>query len=285
MVEIVLTAAERESGQLTEASVQKAIRAIREEGFVVLKDAVAPEHVQILREQVLADVQDFVNRPDAPFNWVKGNVQQDPPPFPPFLFRDVLANEFVIQITHQIMGDGVFNSFYSGNTALPSGERQPVHADQGHLWPNLEVAHPPYALVINLPLVDMSSENGSTEIWPGSHLDTSIAVQSGDIKVSPEKLDAQRKVSPPIQPTVSAGSLLIRDMRLWHAGMPNHTEQPRPMLAMIHNVAWWPTGKFALHPEAESLLSHPVLRQHADYSSTDINYKAAGSAYEFVESK
>jgi len=197
----------------------------------------------------------------------------------------VLANEFAIQVSHQLLGDGFYNAFYSGNTAMPSDQRQPVHADLGHLWPGLDAAHPAYALVVNLPLVDMGPENGSTEIWPGSHLETSVDIQSGEIKVTHDSLEARRLISPPVQPIVSAGSFLIRDMRLWHAGMPNHSSQPRPMLAMIHYISWWPSPKFLLHPDAEELLKHPVLRQHADYSSPEIDYTAAGSAHEFVDSK
>jgi ectoine hydroxylase-related dioxygenase (phytanoyl-CoA dioxygenase family) len=37
---------------------------------------------------------------------------------------------------------------------------------------------------------------------------------------------------PPCQPVVPKGSLVIRDLRLWHAGVGNQTEIPRVMLAM-----------------------------------------------------
>jgi len=285
MTTIELSNDERAQGRLSDETVKRGVKAIMDDGVVVLKDVVDPTHVAILRERVLEDVDKFVNRPDAPFNWNRGNVQQDPPPFPPYLFRDVLANEYAIQITHGVLGDGLYNAFYSGNTAMPSDQRQPVHADMGQLWQNQEIAHPPYALVVNLPLVDMGPENGSTEVWPGTHKDVTVSIQDGDIKVSPEALEVRRAVSPPLQPIVFAGSLLIRDMRMWHAGMPNRTQQPRPMLAMIHHVAWWPSGKFPLHSSAEELLKHPVLRQHADYSSEKIDYTTFGAAHEFAEAK
>lgn len=32
---------------------------------------------------------------------------------------------------------------------------------------------------------------------------------------------------------------MIRDLRLWHAGMPNRTDKVRVMLAMIHFAAWY----------------------------------------------
>lgn len=272
MVEITPTAAERERGLLDPAHLTQAVNALKEDGIVVLQGVIDPDHIAVLRERVLADVDLFVNRPDAPFNWNPGNVQQDPPPFPPFLFRDVLANDFAVQVNKELLGLGMYNGFYSGNTAMPSDRRQPVHADTGQLWPNLEIAHPPYALVVNVGLVDMSPDNGSTEIWPGTHLDTTVTISGGDIVVPDEVREARRTVSPPFQPTVPIGSVVIRDIRLWHAGMPNRTSTPRPMLAMIHFASWWHERPIRLHREAETLLSHPDLRQNATYFDGEIDY-------------
>jgi len=277
------TRAELERGELDAGRLATAVQALKEEGIVVLHDVVNVEHLAVLRERVLADVEKFINRPNAPFNWNRGNVQQDPPPFPPFLFRDVLANDLVIQVTKQLLGAGMYNGFYSGNTATPSDQRQPVHADTGQLWPNLEAAHPPYALVVNVGLVDMSPENGSTEIWPGTHVDPTIVAQDGDIKVPSDVLAARRAIAPPYQPTVPLGSVVIRDIRLWHAGMPNRTAIPRPMLAMIHYVSWWNAPPIRLDRSAEALLQHADLRQHATYTDEAIDYVAAPAGFEFEE--
>jgi len=285
MVTVSVSAREVAAGHLDAENLVIANRALKEDGIVMLKDIIDPEHIAVLREKVMEDVDLFVNRPNAPFNWNRGNVQQDPPPFPPYIFRDVLANDIVIEVTKSILGAGLYNSFYSGNTAMPSENRQPVHADSGQLWPNLEVAPPPYALVVNFGLVEMCPENGSTEIWPGTHLDTSVTMQSGDIEVAADVLEARRAVSPPFQPTVPIGSVVIRDMRLWHAGMPNRTQTPRPMLAMIHYVSWWPCGPFTLHKDAEDLLRHPDLRQNAKYVDGEINYVGFSSAHAFEEGR
>ena len=40
------------------------------------------------------------------------------------------------------------------------------------IYGRLPTAHPPHRLVVNIALVDVSEENGSTELWPGSHRDT-----------------------------------------------------------------------------------------------------------------
>lgn len=124
---------------------------------------------------------------------------------------------------------------------LPDGtpQRQPVHSDA-------DFAHPshPFALVVNVPLVTMTPENGSTEIWLGTHNNSKKAQEgahgeraSGRIKT--DLLEARRGVRGPCQPVVKKGSVVIRDLRLWHAGMPNLTQEVRIMLAMIHFAPWY----------------------------------------------
>ena len=258
-----------------------AIEALRRDGIVILEDAIDPDHLAIIRQKCLADVELLLNRKEKPFNWNPGNLQQDPPPFPPYLFRDVLVNDAVIAVTKGILGPGLKSAFYSGNTSLPSSHRQPVHADSGQLWPNLEVAHPAYAIVVNVGLMDMSEENGVTEMWPGTHLDTSVVMQSGDIKVSPEALEVRRAVQPPVQPNVKLGSVVLRDIRMWHAGMPNKTTEPRPMLAMIHFVSWWPTHPIKFPVGTEEIFVHQDLFTHAEFIESEIDYISAPGSYEY----
>jgi hypothetical protein len=50
---------------------------------------------------------------------------------------------------------------------------------------------------------------------------------------------ARRAVAPPVRGNARKGSVLIRDMRLWHRGTPNHSAATRFMIAMIHSVAWY----------------------------------------------
>jgi hypothetical protein len=260
----------------------KAIQAVREDGVVVLTDAVDMEHIETLKERWLADTELLLKREDKPFNWVSGNLQQNPPPFEPYLFRDILVNDAVIAVSLGILGRHMKCAFYSGNTALPSEARQPVHADVGQLWPNQTVAHPAYALVVNIPLVDVSAENGSTEIWPGTHLDTSIVMQDGDIKVAKEVYEARRKVCPELQPNIKAGSIVIRDIRMWHAGMPNHTKTPRPMIGMIHYVGWWWTAPLPFPKGTEKYFEHPDLRWHNEYTDEPIDHISAPGSYEYA---
>lgn len=272
-----------QAGTLTPEHLAAATRALQDDGVVVLNDIVSLDHITTLREKMLADLPAYLARTDAPFNFNTGNVQQEPPPFAPYLYKDVLLNDLVISVTHSLLGDGLHNGFYSGNTAVGgSAQRQPVHADTGQLWPNLAVAHPPFALVVNIPVVDATAANGSTEIWPGTHTDTTVYVQQSDIKLPPEAVEARRAVRPPLQPNVRAGSVVIRDIRLWHAGMPNTTDQARPMIAMIHYVSWWPAQMVQFPKSEKAFFAHLVLRTDAEFLDGPIDYIAHGGAYDFV---
>ncbi len=281
MTELAITAEEIGSGTMTAEHLAEALYALQTEGFVVLKDIVETAHLDILREKMLADVDAILAREDAPYNFNIGNVQQDPPPFPPYLFKDILVNEMVIAVTRALLGAGVKNAYYSGNTCLKSDKRQPPHADVGHLWAHMPVATPAFGVVVNVPVVDMDARNGSTEIWPGSHLDTTVSID-GSISVPTEVVEERRRKAPPFQPAVRRGSVLIRDIRLWHAGMPNHTDTPRPMIAMIHWARWWEISEPLRFPRGTELFfQHPVLRTQATFVEGPIDYIHHNEAYDF----
>ncbi|BDI30494.1 hypothetical protein CCAX7_25450 [Capsulimonas corticalis] len=282
---IKISSAELQSGTITPEHLAVAVEALSTDGYIVLEDVVDLDHVAVLREKMTQDVEASLRRPDAAFNFNRGNIQQNPPPYAPYLFRDVLVNDIAIAVTHAILGNGLKNGMYSGNTAIKAdGKRQPVHADIGQLWPNVH-ATPAFAFVVNVPVVDMTPENGSTEIWPGTHLDNTVAIQDEDIKVSLDVLEDRRRIVPPFQPSVKAGSIVIRDIRMWHAGMPNLTDQPRPMIAMIHYVSWFPAPEIEFADGSQAILEHPILKTSAKFVQDKINYIEQTEAYEFQAEK
>lgn len=221
------------SEKLTEAHVDRAVQALRVDGYVVLENIIEHEHLDILRERMDADAQILINAEKwGGAGQLKGHLQQGPPPFAPYIFRDIVANPYVIQVTKALLGPGLYNNFYNGNTNCPGSTTQPLHRDADHLWSDQEVAHPTAEVVVNISPQDTSEENGSVEIWPGSHLDI------GERRIDKEREEERRKISPPIRGSAKKGSALIRDMRLWHRGVPNPSDKPRHMIAMIHRVRW-----------------------------------------------
>ena len=283
MITIDVPDDDRAAGRLSGDSLRAAVDAVRSDGFVVLNDVVDPAHLDILHERMIDDLDALRARPDAPYNWNAGNLQQDPPPFPPYLFSDVLQNPFVISVTSAVLGPRIKNVMYGGNTALPGDQRQPVHADVGHLWPIdvLESPHPAAQLVVNVLTVDVSPENGATELWPGTHRELGVGI-GDDIKISAQALEDRRAICAPIQPTFRRGSMMIRDIRLWHAGMPNRTSAPRPMIAMIHTSEWLATGTPLVFPTGtESFFDHPVLTTAARFTGDPIDYLRGPRGFEY----
>jgi hypothetical protein len=238
MSEVTPTAAERAAERFGAAALQRAVAAVQSDGFVVINDVVDHTHLDLLHERMSEDLEKIRGLPVVPHNFVWGNIQQNPPPDAGLVFRDVVANPFVCQVTRALLGSGAFNDCLTGNSNVPGSGLQPVHVDDGQLWPHLSAAHPPARLVVNVALSKTTEENGAIELWPGTHLDTLMAI-GNNIRVPEEHVAARRAVRGPLLGATSKGAVLIRDMRLWHRGTPNHSAAPRFMIAMIHSVAWY----------------------------------------------
>ncbi|KAK5119201.1 hypothetical protein LTR85_007815 [Meristemomyces frigidus] len=205
---------------------------------------------------------------DMPFNYNVGNIQQDPPPVKEHFHESIFLNPIAGQITTGFLGPKPKWTFCSGNSALPptpgaEPQSQPVHADA-------DFAHPshPFALVVNVPLIKFTPENGSTECWLGTHTGelSGLRVQEGEHgerasgRIKEHLLAQRRQVRGPSQPVIEKGSIVIRDLRLWHAGMPNTTEDVRVMLAMIHFAPWYRNPmKLELADELK-----PIIEQQSD---------------------
>jgi ectoine hydroxylase-related dioxygenase (phytanoyl-CoA dioxygenase family) len=234
------------------------------DGLVIVEDVVPHQDIDLLNKKMTEDAHVLQARGDkGPFNYNKGNIQQDAPPVAEYFKTSIFTSmsSFALspmalqltlsldpvatQITTAMMGPRPKWTFCSANSAmatLPGGtpQRQPVHSDA-------DFAHPdhPFALVINIPLVTTTPENGSTEIWLGTHNGFGLDAQEGahgeraSGRIREDLLRQRQEVSPPIQPTIKKGSIIVRDLRLWHAGMPNLTQQTRVMLAMIHFAPWF----------------------------------------------
>lgn len=172
-------------------------------------------------------------------------MSQGPPLAPEMMYEDIWANSPALEVISSILGPEPVVNYVNGNTALGgySGARQRVHAD-------LTFNHGtfPFAIVTNYYLIDVSPSNGSTELWIGSHRDTSFADHRNchpdsakdvvwsehEFGIKANLLEDRRRLAPPVQPVVKKGSVVLRDLRLWHAGLANPSPDPRIMLAFVH---------------------------------------------------
>jgi len=233
---------------------------------------------------MLTDLNTLLNASDQvlPVQFVPGHLQQDAPPLAPYVFAELVANPWVIQVTQALLGAGVKNTYFSGNTNLPGSAAQPVHTDGQQLWVDQPAAHPAAALIINVAPLQVSPENGSIELWPGSHQEMVITPDSTSIKVPAADLARREKVSAPIRGNTEKGDVLIRDDRLWHRGMPNRSNLPRPMIAMIHRTGWYNSGgKLKFEPGCESAFEHPLLDANVEFVVEPIDYIFRHRPYDY----
>ncbi|GDY14324.1 hypothetical protein LBMAG53_32020 [Planctomycetota bacterium] len=254
---------ERSSGSWRPSTLAAAAAALHEDGVVALRQVVPPGPIATLCKKMLDDIE---------LATAKGRVKNDfqgirPPPCQPWLSADILNNDWVIAVTHAVLGDGLANVAYGSNTAYPGSAEQVCHADGGFLFPGL--AHPSVSLVVNVPLVDVDLANGATKLWPKSHLWLNAKDHS---RPTASELAVFEAAHPTERALTRIGDVVIRDPRLWHCGMPNTTAQPRPMIAMIHNKRCM-IGGFCAEVGSEAFFdSHPVLRHRVEFVPAPIDY-------------
>ena len=248
---ICIPEAVRQGGRATNELVAEGVAFLHRDGIVILENAVDTAHIDTLNALLSREALELAADPDHHFNFGKQtrNMDQAPPPRQDLMFKDIWCNPFAAAILAGILGPRPVVHYANGNTALMAAAtgRQPVHSDS-------EFAHPtfPFAMVVNINLVDTCAENGATEFWPGTHHCSTVdehalaaAADGGEqpprrlLDIKPELVEARRRHSPPVQARTKKGSLIIRDLRLWHAGMPNLTDEPRVMLAFVAQPAWF----------------------------------------------
>ena len=136
----------------------------------------------------------------------KGNVAQVPPMEKDYMFPEIYANKPAGAVMTNIFGPVPELRFVRSNTLIGNtSQRQRVHKD----LKGRHLCHP-CALAMNICLVDASPENGSTELWLGTHIDASFDdFEDPTLKlgwVKDDSLDARRKVRPPVYPSLKKGS-------------------------------------------------------------------------------
>lgn len=90
-------------------------------------------------------------------------------------------------------------------------------------------------MVANYYLCDTDESNGATEVWLRSHRETHFNMHQPSASwIKREHIEkASNGQFLAIRPAVKSGSVVIRDLRLWHAGRSNPPDNPRIMLAFV----------------------------------------------------
>lgn len=243
-------------------------QSLLEDGYVVLDDVVPVDVIDALRDAMERDIAELERRAASRPRPFPGHLQHQPPFAPGDLHREVLACPEVVAACRSVMGLDVRVVLYTANTNMPGSVRQIVHCDLTQLYPDLDPAPAaPPLLVCNVPLVDTSEQN-AVELWPGTHLDSRTHTSQGVNVGIPEDWLAERRLTrTPIQVAQRRGSVLLRDARLWHAGVPNTSGRARVMVAVGYAPAWYAAEPLVFPTAARSLIGSfgvPVLADFRD---------------------
>ena len=225
---MILTEEEQRCAALEDRRLSEAVQTLREDGFVVLERALPDILVRELREQADAFVIENLHNRERLIPTGINHYHLVLPIRPPYLDPHVLENPVALQIVESVLGPALKSRLpYGGNVAMPGSEMQRIHRDGGA---QREI-RPIGGLVVNIPLVDFTEENGSTEVWPGTHLVTDVDEEDA----KPARLLERAAKVPSVRMNVPAGSVVVRDTRMWHRGMPNRTQTIRVMLAPVYS--------------------------------------------------
>ncbi|GAA5931328.1 hypothetical protein JCM1841_003791 [Sporobolomyces salmonicolor] len=272
---VVLSPEEKAAGKWSRANMQRAMEILHRDGLLAMTGIVDVEHLEKIRDSMVKTAKEVMplKKKLSEFNHgIATNSLMSPPLTDPELrFEDVFSNTFVHAIVAGYLGPDFYLSLITANCALPhTSERQAVHKDAPWFHPNA-----PYGLNTNFMLDDFTASNGSTEFWLGSHCQSTAQEQlfaSADAvdpicDVSSEAVAARRKVRPGAQIEVPFGTVTLRDMRTWHAGMPNSTSSNRIMMAVGYTASWFPAPHA---PMKAPLSAKPLLTRATSHRLTFI---------------
>ena len=127
----------------------------------------------------------------------------------------------------------------------PSKKRLHWHQDSGRVNLDIEtIPAPRISVKVGYFLTDVSERGrGNFSVIPGSHLKDEVEYPADGISNPPEALEVR----------VPAGTAVIFDRRIWHAGGWNFSDITRKVLFVGYSLRWF-------HPRDEMTVSHYMDR-------------------------
>lgn len=224
---------ELESGSLSPETLRIAAALVKINGYVVIEGVLTKEKLKALHYDFMNEFTAYTAKNES--NRGKNRSQMYLPFREPFIDPDVITNPFALPIIEELLGKDCACRYFASDTPLPGSEYQNVHSDLQALYPESSVTLPPTGIVLNIPLVDFRKDNGPVEIWPGG---THLIPENENKPENIGRLASSMHSEPVLMP---AGSLLIRDIRMWHRGTPNRSDAARPNLALVYFRRWYHT--------------------------------------------
>lgn len=233
-----------------------AVEQVKINGYVILESVFPKENVAHLHSTFMNIFNAHLEKNS--FNRGANRAQMHLPFVQPFIDPDIITSPFALPVIEALLGEDCTCRYFASDTPLPGSEYQGVHADTRPLFPEAQLPLPVYGLALNIPLVDFRADNGPLEIWPGGTHYTHLKADSNNRNPIIQEIAPYMHFQPVLMP---AGSLLIRDARMWHRGTPNRSDAARPNLALVYFRSWYNTSpRIAIPQETYDGLSERAKR-------------------------
>jgi hypothetical protein len=190
------------------------LRSFAEQGYLIFRNVIPKDRLNTQRDRLFEEYE-LAKKSGALFNGgggISGHLNCFPGEESRFVYETV-RERGVLDVVKALMPEATGNPNVGTNMNLPGSFPQHYHVDSAFLQG---------FMVLNIAVVDTTIENGAIDVLPGTHkqfykywrftverlprLSTRLAMKQGDI--------------------------LLRTSNLWHRGMPNFTNIPRPMMAL-----------------------------------------------------
>lgn len=125
-ISVKVSPSEARAGKLDWRNVEIATRALHRDGLVVLEDLIEHESLDRLNEKMVQDAYALqALGDDGPFNYNKGNIQQDPPMTKKWWDPSIFISTFIISVHRHTRQRSEKTPSSPKSPAQPSG-RTPV---------------------------------------------------------------------------------------------------------------------------------------------------------------
>jgi hypothetical protein len=164
---------------------------------------------------------------------------------------------------YKILYGGVVHSFPRKNATEPFPPPQIWHRDGPSLFPTHH--HETHCFNVFIPLIDVTTENGTTEFIPGTHADAVFEELATQV-IPLAQRDPYAQHEQAVRAFVKAGTVIAFDIRVLHRGLANTSDQDRPVLYFTIAKDWFLEAHMFQKqsaPESAALAIPPVVgRSH-----------------------
>jgi ectoine hydroxylase-related dioxygenase (phytanoyl-CoA dioxygenase family) len=197
-------------------AIDEHFRRIETDGYTIVEDAIEPELVSALAEDLARLELELAIEPAGNRFEGRNTLRVYNLLVHGELYQKIPVHPAILPIVERVLDSGCLVSSLSSIAILPGEKPQPLHADDV-LIP-LGKPHAPIVCNTMWAITDFSAENGATLVVPGSHrFDRSPGYR--------EPCETRPAV-------MKKGSVLVYHGSLWHGGGGNSTTERRTGIAM-----------------------------------------------------